>query len=333
MIIYENGKIVAISKKLLNYLDIPLEKISEVINKIELEMAVLNQNSIELFNIIFKIKKEEILTLKNIEIFILEKIEKTKLPETQSIDNLINSQTISTSKEIETPLINNDELLNISIEETPQSTEILKISTEEEEEKPIELNFNDNITECEKIFEKKDKIIETINKELELAAEDLGIDLQMTKELFEDLLNQIKNKKDELYKTINNKDYEAIHKIAHYLKGACLNLRLSNLAFIFKTIDEESKNQTPIEKIKSLTDKLYDYINPLYNNENNNEEIKNINKIEIDPKIKKFVINTIRYYLETQDEKKFQQDKKYIEKLLNTQINSLHDLEEILKES
>jgi sensor histidine kinase YesM len=55
-------------------------------------------------------------------------------------------------------------------------------------------------------------------------------------------------------------------------------------------------------------------------------------KIEIDPKIKNFVLNTIRYYLETQDEKKFQKDKKYIEKLLNINIDSINDLENVLKD-
>lgn len=92
-----------------------------------------------------------------------------------------------------------------------------------------------------------------------------------------------------------------------FLKGASLNLRLSNLAFIFKTIDEEAKNKSDIEKIKYLVEKLYDYISPLINDTSTNENEsykKEIKKISIDPKIKNFVINTIRYYLETQDEKK-----------------------------
>ncbi|GAX87283.1 conserved hypothetical protein [Lebetimonas natsushimae] len=329
MIIYENGKIIAVSKNLLNLFNASLEKVSEIITKIELEMAILNQHSIELFNIVFKIKKEELLTLKNLDIYILEKIEEKSFnTEEPLLNTSINQPNIQNPDqfELEKPLINDNEVLNIPIEETPQTLSVPEI-IEEEENKPIELNFNDNITECEKIFEKKDKINETIKKELQLATEDLGIDEKMANELFEDLLNQIKNKKNELYKAINAQNYEEIHKIAHYLKGACLNLRLSNLAFIFKTIDEESKNKTEINKIKELTDKLYDYINPLFNK----EETKNTKNIEIDPKIKHLVINTIRYYLETQDEKKFQQDKKYIEKLLNTRIDNINDLEGILK--
>jgi HPt (histidine-containing phosphotransfer) domain-containing protein len=338
MIVYENGKIIAISKNLLNLFNIPLEKISEVINKIQLEMAVLNQNSIELFNILFKVKKEDLLTLKNLDIYVLEKIEGTKkIPEDELLNLSIEEKSISNIQQPEQPLFNENDLLTIPVEEEHQISEIPQIIEEEEEEnKPIELNFNDNISECEKIFEKKDNINDIIKKELNLASEELGIDKHMANELFKDLLNQIKEKKEELYKAIKEKNYEEIHKIAHFLKGACLNLRLSNLAFIFKTIDEESKNKTEIDKIKNLTDKLYDFINPLYNNQQQEIKKENVKKIEnknikIDPKIKNLVINTIRYYLETQDEKKFQKDKKYIEKLLNTKIDSINDLENIVK--
>lgn len=40
MIIYENGKIVAISKELLNLLNVSLEEISQIINRIKLETAL-----------------------------------------------------------------------------------------------------------------------------------------------------------------------------------------------------------------------------------------------------------------------------------------------------
>jgi HPt (histidine-containing phosphotransfer) domain-containing protein len=342
MIIYENGKIIAISKELLNLLNVSLEEISHIINKIKLETALLNKNEIEILNYKFNVKKEELLTLKNLDVYILkitETIQTLKITE-------ISPNTTETSLSME------DNLLKISPKKTYQEPvcenkqsiekDLVQISTKEEispaaeqipelnipEEKPIELNFEDNISECEKIFEQKNRINEIIKEELSIATKELGIDENLANELFEDLLNQIINKKEALFKAIENKDYESIHKIAHFLKGASLNLRLSNLAFIFKTIDEESKNKTDIDVIKDIAVKLYDYIAPLIN-----KEIKSNKEIIIEPKIKNFVINTIRYYLETQDEKKFHQDKKHIEKLLNIKIDSLNELEKILKES
>jgi HPt (histidine-containing phosphotransfer) domain-containing protein len=312
MIIYENGKIVAISKNLLNLLNISLEEISTIINKLQLETALLNQKSIEILNFKFNVKKEELITLKNIDIYLLKLAEKKETLET-------------IQSEEKKPLSVETQTLNVSPKETePLKTTELNIN---EEEKPIELSFEDNISECEKIFKQKNKINEIIKEELKIATEELGIDETLANDLFKDLLKQIEKEKNNLLKAIENQDYKQIHKIAHFLKGASLNLRLSNLAFIFKTIDEEAKNKSDITVIKNIVNQLYDYISPLQT------EKKQKNKITIDPKIKSFVFNTIRYYLETQDEKKFQKDKQYLEKLLNTKINSLNDLEEIIKES
>jgi hypothetical protein len=49
MIVYENSKIIAVGKKLLNELKISLEEVSSIITKLQLETAVLNQNSIEIY--------------------------------------------------------------------------------------------------------------------------------------------------------------------------------------------------------------------------------------------------------------------------------------------
>jgi hypothetical protein len=137
MIIYENGKIVAISKNLLNLLNISLEEISTIINKLQLETALLNQKSIEILNFKFNVKKEDLLTLKNLDIYILEKIS-------------------SINKE-EKPLSSPEETLKVSLEEESAKPLEMPEITVTEKEKPIELTFEDNISECEKIFEQKIK--------------------------------------------------------------------------------------------------------------------------------------------------------------------------------
>ena len=226
--------------------------------------------------------------------------------------------------------------LQMPAEEEKKEEETLPdILQKEEEPQVLELDFEENISECEKILAKKD-IKGLIDKELETAIEELGIDEEMARELFADLLEQIKEKKDAFYHAVANKDYNELHEIAHYLKGASLNLRLSNISFIFKTIDEESKKETHIDSIKKLIDDFYKFLDKLENGDGNNDdtttEENEASQPEIDPKIKAIVLNTIKQYLETQDEQRFQKDKGFIEKLLNRKIDSLKDLEYLWKD-
>jgi len=409
MIIYEEGKITAISKSLLNTLNTNLGELSEIINQIELETAVLNKTSINIKNQSFKITKEDLITLKNLSVFTLKQeevlpelpkeepaeniqplqmptIEQSEekpqetlsniLPEEPKQEENLNPLNLATQEEVLPELPKEESAENIQplqmqtieqSEEKPQETlsnilpeeskqeenlNPLNLATQEEilpelpkeenlnneeDNAPIELDFEENITECEKILAQKD-IKSLINKELETAKEELGIDDEMTQELFNDLLEQFKDKKEAFYKALEKQDYEQLHEIAHFLKGASLNLRLSNISFIFKTIDEESKKHTNLNTIKKLIDGFYDFINRFENgneeeNEINTSEINNESQhIEIDPKIKNIVLNTIKQYLETQDEQKFQKDKAFLERLLNREISSLKDLEYLWKD-
>jgi len=371
MIIYEEGKISAISKNLLNTLSADLKEISNIINQLELETAVLNKKSINIKNHFFKIKKEDLITLKDISIFVLEleekqenpleslntlKIEEPKEETILSTPNLIkeekqenpleslNTLKIEEPKEetvLSTPnLIKEEEnplesLNTLKIEEPKEKTILSTPNLIKEEESSLELSFEDDISKCEEIFSQSN-MKDLVDKELQNAMQELGIDEEMAKELFEDLLEQIKEKKSSFYKAIKQRDYNELHEIAHYLKGASLNLRLSNLSFIFKTIDEESKKETNIQTIKKLIDDFYKFIFPSENNQTNIEEIasetNNTSNIKIDPRIKNMVLNTIQRYLETQNEKQFQKDKKFLEKLLNRKINSIKDLKSLWKD-
>jgi len=92
-----------------------------------------------------------------------------------------------------------------------------------------------------------------------------GTSLYMTQDIYlaelkNELFEMFHNEKDNLFKAINKRDYENIHKIAHKLKGAALNLRLSNLALILKKIDELSKEKAEIDKIEYLIDKFYKFL-------------------------------------------------------------------------
>jgi len=396
ILVIKDGKITGIDKTLLKVLDVDLHNLSELINKIELEIAALQNKEIDLLNKKLKVAKKDLLTLEDIsvyEMFLVEetqeitpiqpieteiKIEPEKTyisPEIEPIETEINIQEeIAPIKEeikpiqeeippiepiieitqeepkieIEKPTIKQEsieeELANIKPE-----IEIPSIKTEEEKkplqeqfeeakeeiippieekkEEPIEISisFEDELSEVEKILAVSNKEAqEIIKNDLNQAKEELGIDDELANEFLEELYKQIEAEKSTFTKALSNSDYETIHKTAHKLKGAALNLRLSKLAYILKVIDEKSKQRTSIKTLKELIDKFYDFFNKI-----RGIKVKKPSSIPVE--IQQLIKKTLQEYLETQNEKKFKKDKKYIEKLLNKKINSIEDLKNILK--
>jgi HPt (histidine-containing phosphotransfer) domain-containing protein len=192
-----------------------------------------------------------------------------------------------------------------------------------EEEGVISLNFEDEFSEIEEMLNQSaEEGKKNLQNELENAARELSIDIDTIYELKDELFDMFIKEKEALQKAIKNKNYDEIHKIAHKLKGAALNLRLSNLAMILKKIDEISKQKKDIHKIEYLTDKFYKYLDKV------NTKIKP----KIPKEIRNLILKTVEEYLQSQNEKKFQRDKKYIEMLLNVKINSIEDLQNIIKE-
>ncbi|WP_457563203.1 hypothetical protein [Caminibacter pacificus] len=213
---------------------------------------------------------------------------------------------------------------NLSLESESIPSEPSEIALPKEEtQQPISISisFEDELSEVQEILNLPEEEAKTlINQEVKQAAQELGIDETMTKELLVDLYKQIENEKHNFQKALNNKDYESLHKISHKLKGAALNLRLSKLAYILKVIDEKSKQKASIDTLKELVNKFYEFVDKI-----------NDKKVNISPEIRNIIMKTVQEYLETQNEKKFKKDKKYIEKLLNKRIDSVEDLKNILK--
>jgi len=202
------------------------------------------------------------------------------------------------------------------------------------EEREIEISFEDDLEEVREILSSsKNDFNNAIINELKKASDELGIDYNELVTWFNQLIEQIKGEKKHLYKYILTKNYNSLHESYHKLKGAALNLRLSKIAIVLKKLDELSKNQEDIEKIKLITDDFYKLI------ENDSVEIqqtkengqKNQTSDKPDKFIEDIVLQTIQTYLQTQNEAQFEKDKKYIEKLLNTKIDSIEDLQNIIK--
>jgi len=225
-----------------------------------------------------------------------------------------------------------------SVESTPKTeqTSFLGIKTDKTEEEfstaqtdVIEITFEDDLEEVIEILKNKKEFGNSVDTELKKASEELGIDYNELKNWYGQLIEQIIEEKNSIYKFLKEKDYNNLHKSYHKLKGAALNLRLSKIAIILKKLDELSKNRENIEKIKQITDDFYHLIEETPNNEKNQAVINGIKTT--DRYIEDIVIKTIQTYLETQDEKRFEKDKVYIERLLNTKINNIEELKNIIK--
>jgi len=347
IIIFQNKKIVAIDKKLLQILDCTLTDISEKISQFNLALNSLKKTTIQIDNKSFNIKEIETININDFYVYELEEITTEQLnsfaplEEIPSISPLEKELTFEIEPKEETDLktnsLENSFDLNISspaekkpeeisIDIKPQTSETLLLKTEPEE---ISITFEDEFEEIEKILalntqEAKNLIL----KDLQQAANDFEMDIDSIKELYNDLINQIETNKENFYNAIKAKDYEEMHKIAHSLKGASLNLRLSNIALILKTIDEKSKEHIPFDKLEFLVNNFYTFIDKIkeFDMQTENSTIN-----EIPEFLRELILESIKDYVATQNEKKLKKDLKYIEKLLNTKINSIEELQEIIK--
>jgi len=406
ILVIRNGKIIGIDKTLLKILDVDLQKISSVINKIELEIAALKNKHINLNNKTLKVVKKEMISIEDIEIFDVFPVDEnhtSRINDEKTLQKSLELETVqpleinqpeiapieqvNTLKTEEPKIVLEDIIDNYEQKEnlTPEINELAEIQketwpkidfetaepapvkepsleisaesklesqnneqlnefdiahtnyseTSQEEKIPhvektpleISISFEDEMSEVEKILELSDhEAKELIKNDLNQAKDELGINDEMANEFLRELYKQIENERSTFLKALKNGDYDAIHKTAHKLKGAALNLRLSKLAYILKIIDEKSKQGVSIETLKNLINKFYEFFSKI-------SEIKTFttSKSSIPKEIQQLIKQTLKEYLETQNEKKFKKDKKYIEKLLNKKIDSIEDLKIILK--
>ena len=379
IVIFQNNKITAVDKKLLQILDCTLNDIGEKISKIDLALHSLQNNQIKIDNKTFDVKESETVSIDNFYIYKLHETDNQNLavdfeinkePEIESEKNPVGLEDFSFdikpvkenpdeqqpkeeikqessledifSTDIKSVSSDSDNEIieKIVVEEPKKEEEIPKtiptpqinIETNTQEEiqpKEISITFDDEFEEIEKILSlNNEEAKELILEDLQKAANDFEMDIDSIKELYNDLINQIETNKNAFYNAIEQKDYEEMHKISHSLKGASLNLRVSNLALILKTIDEKSKEKISFEKLELLVNNFYTFVDKVKTLE---VQTDTSNKNEIPEFLKELILDTVKNYVATQNDKKLKKDLKYIEKLLNTKINSIEELQDLIK--
>ena len=361
IIIFQNDQITAVDKKLLQILNCSLNDIGEKISKIDLALHSLQNNKIQIDNKSFEVEKSEIISVENFSVYRLKQSDintginfEINEPETKSESTELESlsfdikhekeeTTPPQQKEIKQPSLQDIFSTNIKstssqepVQTAPKEELIPEVKTPETNTEPIEttpeeisITFDDEFEEIEKILSLNDEEAKKlILEDLQKASNDFEMNIEDIKELYNDLINQIESNKTAFYNAIKAKDYEQMHKISHSLKGASLNLRVSNLAIILKTIDEKSKEKISFDKLEFLVNNFYTFVDKVKTLELKPDTVKTD---EIPAFVKELILDTVKNYVETQNEKKLKKDLKYIEKLLNVKINSIEELQDMIK--
>jgi hypothetical protein len=125
----------------------------------------------------------------------------------------------------------------------------------------IYLHFEDFFDEAKNKLLDKENLIKATEEELLKFEKEFNFDEITVENLFSEFVYLCIDKKEEFYNALNERNYEKIHKISHFLKGAALELRIAEIAFILKTIDEETKNNSSIIIIDYLINEFYNLIN------------------------------------------------------------------------
>ncbi len=75
------------------------------------------------------------------------------------------------------------------------------------------------------------------------ALERLGDDPEFLEELLGEMIIQLDSDLPNLEMAIANEDFDALHRLAHGLKGASANLNLTRFTFLFKELEQQGKVQ------------------------------------------------------------------------------------------
>jgi HPt (histidine-containing phosphotransfer) domain-containing protein len=158
----------------------------------------------------------------------------------------------------------------ISKEKQTQQTEVVP-DLDLDLDLGLDLDLEESETDTAPQFNDISISKEDIEKELENASRELGIDKDTILQFFEDFKQQISDEKEPFFTAIQTQNFESLHKSAHKLKGVALNLRLEKFGSLFKTIDELAKNHHKIQTIENTLKNLYQVLEEL-----NNQETKTI---------------------------------------------------------
>ena len=155
---------------------------------------------------------------------------------------------------------------------------------EEPEEKPLQETKEDvkieeqkeviNSIQPPKLQENHEDKFANYKYEPKIAADELGLPLDLIEEFVQDFILQARDFKSQLYTSLENGDFETFKSFAHKLKGVASNLRIED-AFDALIVMNTSND---LDKIKHNLDKFYNIILPKLSDEESlaidNEAIK-----------------------------------------------------------
>ncbi|WP_457748001.1 Hpt domain-containing protein [Sulfurimonas sp.] len=180
--------------------------------------------------------------------------------------NLDDSDEISLDDELS---LDDDELeLGESVlddEEAQKVKELLEETSQEIPENTLELD--DDIEDL--VIDKDDaiKTESTMQYDPQLAANDLGLPLDVIEEFVGDFVQQADEYKAEIYKALEEDDFENVKMISHKLKGVAANLKIEDALNALVVVNTSSNTQD----IKENLDTFYGVIESLKNSTTSQE--------------------------------------------------------------
>ncbi|MBU0720952.1 Hpt domain-containing protein [bacterium] len=174
---------------------------------------------------------------------------------------------------------------------TTPSTDFIKeeettLEAQEETDEDFKLDIDDVHIELEDTQAKE--IPATEEKDLEpesdyvydphVASDELGLPVDLIEEFIQDFINQAKEFKDDLYKSLEEADIDNVKVLSHKLKGVAANLRIED-AFEALVIINTSADHTVI---RNSLNKFYRIISKLSGEELQEAPVNNVTAVEED---------------------------------------------------
>ena len=103
----------------------------------------------------------------------------------------------------------------------------------------------------------------------QVTANELGLPIEEIEEFLQDFINQANEFKDELYSSLDSRDFDNLHTLSHKIKGVVLNLRMEEALSAIDIVNSSSQS----DEVKSSLDEFYKIVAKLADSEKVEAEI------------------------------------------------------------
>ena len=238
----------------------------------ESNINLISENLDTFYKIIAKLSGEEVVTAKEVEnisqeVDPVDAVVKIDMPD-EEIDLYSDPETIddvNIAEKIDIPEMSDDALLeeepSLSDETEPLLSEAQeKLELEEEtQESEIELADDFQVDNQDILETENEDIPLEINYSKEIAANEIGLDIESFNELFEDYIKEVKEISSSIKKALRDEDISSVNQESLKLKGMSENMRVTSFSKELDTLIN-SKDSQDISSALETIDKIIELL-------------------------------------------------------------------------